>query len=75
MAQWIVAKWSDENSCTVISSKDVTDKNYCTNEEITVVTRRNGKVELFKAKALFISGKFKERNTADLIWYRLNMID
>ena len=24
MAQWIVAKWVDENSCTVISSKDVT---------------------------------------------------
>ena len=60
MAQWIVAKWSDENSCTVISSKDVTEKDYCMNKEITVVARSNGKVELYKAKALFISGKFKE---------------
>lgn len=60
MAQWIVAKWIDENSCTVISSKDVTDKEYCTDKEITVVTRSKGQVELYQAKALFVSGKFKE---------------
>ena len=59
MAQWIVAKWVDENSCTVISSKDVTDKDFCTDKEITVVIRSKGQVELYQAKALFISGKLK----------------
>ena len=59
MAQWIVAKWVDENSCTVISSKDVTDKDFCTDKEITVVIRSKGQVELYQAKALFISGKLE----------------
>ena len=44
----------------MISSKDVTGKEFCTDIEITIITRSKGQVELYQAKALFISGKLKE---------------